>query len=93
MHVDETGGHVESGGVDRSRRPAVDLADRGDAIPVNSHIGNDSRRPAAVEDGAAPDHQVVAGRASGEAHRQHQSRQKKVFAHAFYLSGRDRYFS
>ena len=79
MHVDETGGHIEAGGIDRPFPPAVDFADRNDAIPVDGHIGDDARRPAPVEDGASPDHQVVVGRAAGEAHRQDQPQPRNAF--------------
>ena len=66
MHVDETGRHVEPGGVDRSFRAAADFADRGDALSLDRQIGDDARRPGPVEDGAALDDQVVVRRPAAE---------------------------
>ena len=66
VHVDEAGGHVETGGVDGAFRAAAGLTDRDDALSLDRQIGDDARRPGPVEDGAAPDHQVVVRRPAAE---------------------------
>ena len=42
-----------------SRRLAVDVADRGDAVAVDGDVGRDRRAPGAVDDRPVPDHEVV----------------------------------
>ena len=48
-----------SASITRPAPPASTVADRGDAVAVDGDVGPAGRRPGAVDDGAARDHQVV----------------------------------
>ena len=60
MDIDEAGRHEAALGVDGAgRRLAAQVADGGDAIAVDRHVGSVARRCVPVDDGAASDHQIV----------------------------------
>ena len=60
VQVDEPGGDQPTVRVDHPSGAArVDVADRGDAVTVDRHIGASGRCARAVDDRAAPDHQIV----------------------------------
>src|SRR5204862_2612600 len=61
VDVDEPRGHELPGGVDGVTRFALDPADRGDAAAVHGDVTDVGGAARTVDDGAAPDDEVVHG--------------------------------
>ena len=61
VDVDPAGGDDEPVGVELLPAAALDPAHLGDASVGHGHVALPARRPRAVDDGPAPDHQIVLG--------------------------------